>query len=97
MIKVLPKAPLKSRQANVKLSRPVWARNRIPVVPQHREDCAEVKACMRRFRKFSQGGVKLQTRVGPTKFYNFKTHTLKNRGGGGGPDHVPPLDPRMKR
>ena len=37
-------------------------------------------------------GVKLQTRVDPTKFLHFKTHTLGNRGG---LDPGPHLDPRM--
>ena len=45
--------------------------------------------------KISKGGggrFLLPTRVGPTKFYNFKTHTLENRRGFRDPT---PLDPRL--
>ena len=66
---------------------------------------------MHGFRKFSQrgggggggggggwggkGGVQLQTRVGPTKFYHFKAHKLENRGGVWIPC-PPPLDLHME-
>ena len=47
-----------------------------------------------KFRIFSKGGcgqasdqsIQLQTRVGPTKFNHFKTHTLENREGVWTPD-----------
>ena len=62
---------------------------------------------MRESRKFSQGGRGVQSnfariRVGPTKFYHCKNHTLGNQGVGGGGGggggsglSVPLLDPSM--
>ena len=50
---------------------------------------------MCRIKKFLRGGaVQLQTRVGPRKFYPFKTYG-KSRGIRG--SGVPPLDPRMSK
>ena len=50
------------------------------------------------FIKFSQGGGEgarcSASRVDPTKFHNFNTHNLENRGGR---TLFPHPDPRMKR
>ena len=58
------------------------------------ETCADQKEILR-VSSFRLGWVQLQTRVGSTKFYHFKTHTLENRGGGGSGPPVFFLDPRM--